>query len=69
MLCDAGGGFLGGVSQGSCYVRIAPHEERIFSLTRLWHETLDGQPWVAFTENTSQRDVMQQVRARLSKVH
>ena len=54
---------------GSCYVRIAPHEERIFSFTRLWRETLSGQPWVAFTENTSQRDVMQQVRAGLSKFH
>ena len=30
MLCDAGGGFIGGVNQGSCYVRIAPHEERTF---------------------------------------
>jgi HAE1 family hydrophobic/amphiphilic exporter-1 len=67
MLCDAGGGFLGGVSQGSCYVRIAPHEERTFSMTRLWHETLRGKPWVAFTENTSQRDVMQQLRARLAQ--
>ena len=51
MLCDAGGGFLGGVNQGSCYVRIAPHEERIFSLGRLWHETLRGRRWVAFTDN------------------
>ena len=46
LLCDAGGGFLGGVNQGTCYVRIAPHEERTFSLGRLWHETLRGQPWV-----------------------
>jgi HAE1 family hydrophobic/amphiphilic exporter-1 len=66
MLCDAGGGFISGVGTGGCYVRIAPHEERIFSFTRLWRETLNGQPWVAFS-NTSQRDVMQQVRAGLSK--
>jgi HAE1 family hydrophobic/amphiphilic exporter-1 len=66
MLCDAGGGFVSGVGTGGCYVRIAPHEERIFSFTRLWRETLNGQPWVAF-QNTSQRDVMQQVRAGLSK--
>ena len=66
MLCDAGGGFISGVGTGGCYVRIAPHEERIFSFTRLWRETLHGQPWVAF-RNTSQRDVMQQVRAGLSK--
>jgi hydrophobic/amphiphilic exporter-1 (mainly G- bacteria), HAE1 family len=66
MLCDAGGGFISGVGTGGCYVRIAPHDERIFSFTRLWRETLGGQPWVAFS-NTSQRDVMQQVRAGLSK--
>jgi HAE1 family hydrophobic/amphiphilic exporter-1 len=69
MLCDAGGGFLGGVNQGGCYVRIAPHDERIFSLSRLWRETLNGRPWAAFTEVTSQRDVMQELRARLAKYH
>jgi hydrophobic/amphiphilic exporter-1 (mainly G- bacteria), HAE1 family len=67
LLCDAGGGFISGVNSGGCYVRIAPHDERTFSLTRLWRETLRGQPWVAFTDTTSQRDVMQQVRARLAK--
>ncbi len=51
---------------GGCYVRIAPHEERVFSFTRLWRETLNGQPWVAL-RNTSQRDVIQQVRAGLKK--
>jgi HAE1 family hydrophobic/amphiphilic exporter-1 len=66
LLCDAGGGFISGVSTGGCYVRIAPHDERVFSFTRLWHETLGGRPWLAF-QNTSQRDIMQQVRARLRK--
>jgi HAE1 family hydrophobic/amphiphilic exporter-1 len=66
MLCDAGGGFISGVGSGGCYVRIAPHQERIFSFGRLWHETLNGQPWAAF-RNTSQRDVMQQVRMGLRK--
>lgn len=66
LLCDAGGGFISGVSSGGCYVRIMPHEERVFSFGRLWRETLNGQPWVAF-RSTSQRDVMQQVRARLAK--
>ncbi|HWP57619.1 MAG TPA: efflux RND transporter permease subunit [Candidatus Acidoferrales bacterium] len=67
LLCDAGGGFLGNVNQGSCYVRIAPHEERTPSPSRLWRETLSGRPWAAFTEITSQRDVMQQVRRRLAQ--
>ena len=66
MLCDAGGGFISGVGTGGCYVRIAPHDERVFSFIRLWRETLNGQPWVAL-RNTSQRDVMQQVRAGLKK--
>jgi HAE1 family hydrophobic/amphiphilic exporter-1 len=66
LLCDAGGGFISGVSSGGCYVRIAPHEERVFSFGRLWRETLNGQPWMAF-ESASQRDVMQQVRARFAK--
>jgi HAE1 family hydrophobic/amphiphilic exporter-1 len=66
LLCDAGGGFIGGVSSGGCYVRIAPHGERVFSFGRLWRETLNGRPWIAFS-STSQRDVMQQVRARLRK--
>jgi hydrophobic/amphiphilic exporter-1 (mainly G- bacteria), HAE1 family len=66
MLCDAGGGFISGVSSAGCYVRIAPHDERIFTLKRLWRETLNGQPWAAF-QSTSQRDVMQQVRRRLAK--
>jgi HAE1 family hydrophobic/amphiphilic exporter-1 len=66
LLCDAGGGFISGVSSGGCYVRIAPHDERIFSLSRLWRETLKGQPWVAF-QSTSQRDVMQEVRGRFAK--
>jgi HAE1 family hydrophobic/amphiphilic exporter-1 len=66
LLCDAGGGFISGVSSGGCYARIAPHDERIFSFGRLWRETLNGQPGVAF-QSTSQRAVMQQVRQRLAK--
>ena len=42
VLVTGGGGFLGRVSPGNVYVRIAPHEERTFGLTRLWRETLRG---------------------------
>src|SRR5947207_4676540 len=38
VLSSSGGGFLGGVNQGGAYVRIAPHEERTVSLTKLWNE-------------------------------
>lgn len=45
------------------YVRIAPHEERVFSFGRLFKDTLRLQPWKAFEGNYSQREVMGQVRA------
>jgi HAE1 family hydrophobic/amphiphilic exporter-1 len=67
VLSSAGGSFLGGVNQGGAYVRIAPHEERTFSLSRLWRETRNGNPLNAFKGNYSQQDVMQEVRSRLRK--
>lgn len=67
VLSRAGGGFLGGVNQGRAYVRIAPHEERVFSLGRLWNAALAGDPAAAFRGNYAQRDVMQDVRKRLSR--
>jgi HAE1 family hydrophobic/amphiphilic exporter-1 len=67
VLSNAGGSFLGGVNQGGAYVRIAPHEERTFSLGRLWTETRNGNPLKAFKGNYSQQDVMLEVRRRLQK--
>src|SRR6185437_17064354 len=67
VLSNAGGSFLGGVNQGGGYVRIAPHEERTFSLGRLWTETKKGTPLQAFRGNYSQQDVMLEVRRRLQK--
>jgi len=67
VLSSAGGGFLGGINQGSIYVRIAPHEERLFSPGRLLRETLRGRPWAAFQGNYSQREVMTQIRRKLQK--
>jgi HAE1 family hydrophobic/amphiphilic exporter-1 len=67
VLSNAGGGFLGGVNQASAYVRIATHEQRTFSLGRLWTETKNGNPLQAFKGNYSQQDVMLEVRRRLQK--
>ena len=67
VLASAGGGFLGGVNQGNAYVRIAPHEDRRFSLGRLLRETLHGRPLAAFRGNYSQAEVMQEVRRRLRR--
>ena len=67
VLSNVGGSFLGGVNQGGAYVRIAPHEERTFSLDKLWTETKKGKPWRALRGNYTQQDVMLEVRRRLQK--
>jgi HAE1 family hydrophobic/amphiphilic exporter-1 len=67
VLASAGGSFLGGVNQSDMYIRIAPHEERTLSFSRLWRETLAGHPLGAFHGNYTQQDVMQEVRHRLQK--
>jgi hydrophobic/amphiphilic exporter-1 (mainly G- bacteria), HAE1 family len=67
VLVSAGGGFLGGVNQGEAFVRIAPHEERRFSVPRFFRGLFRGDPGAAFRGNTTQRDVMGEVRRRLAK--
>jgi HAE1 family hydrophobic/amphiphilic exporter-1 len=67
VLTKTGGGFISNVNQGSLYVRIAPHEERLFSLGRLWRETRKLQPWAAFRGNYSQSDVMTELDRRLKR--
>ena len=64
VLTKAGGSFLGNVNTGSAYVRIAPHEERYFSLSRLVGGILRLDPFAAFRGNYTQRDVMQALRAK-----
>ena len=68
LLTTAGGGFLGQVNSGSVYVRIAPHEERLFSPGRLWRATLAGRPRSAFEGVGSQSDVMSAIDARLKRL-
>jgi len=67
VLATAGGGFLGGVNQGSVYVRIAPHEERTLSPGRIVSELVHLRPLAAFRGNYAQRDVMAQARSRMRK--
>src|SRR5438477_1495127 len=64
---SSGGSFLGAVNSASVYVRIAPHEERTFSFTKLWDSIKAGHPLAAFRGNYTQRDVMQEVRRRMQK--
>jgi HAE1 family hydrophobic/amphiphilic exporter-1 len=62
-----GGGPAGTVNEGQGYVRIAPHEERVFSLARLARGIVTLDPLEAFRGNYTQRQVMQQIRTRLRK--
>ncbi len=63
VLTTVGGGFLGSVNSGYAYVRIAPHAERYFSLSRLFAGLVRLDPGAAFRGNYTQRDVMQRLRA------
>ena len=67
VLMTTGGGFLSAVNFAQAYVRLVPHEERIFSLPRLLRDTARLRPMEAFRGNFSQRDVMQDVRRRMRK--
>jgi len=67
VLATVGGSFLNNVASGSFYVRIAPHEQRRFSLGRLWSCTLRGEPLAAFRDNYTQGDVMATIRRGLRK--
>jgi len=51
--------------EGNVYVQLQDISERRFSLERLWHETLAGQPLAAFQNNFTQRERMTEVRRRL----
>jgi HAE1 family hydrophobic/amphiphilic exporter-1 len=51
MLTTAGGGFLGGVNQGNVFLRIAPSEERKFSISRFLRGLAHLDPGAAFRDN------------------
>ncbi len=67
VLASVGGSFLGAVNQGELYVRLAPHEERVFGWGRLVGSFVRLDPLSAFRDNYSQGQVMQDVRRRLRK--
>jgi HAE1 family hydrophobic/amphiphilic exporter-1 len=69
LVLSGGGGGLGAANGSRMYVRIAPHEERTLSVTRLFHAVLKGRPSLAFEGNYNQRDVMTAIRRRLAKYH
>lgn len=69
VLATVGGGFISGVNEGRAYVRLAPHEERVFSLGLLLRNTMAGKPFATFRHLSSQGEIMHEVRNRLKKFH
>lgn len=67
VLTTIAGGPFGTTNEAQMFVVIAPHEERVFSLTRLVKGIATLHPLAAFEGNYSQADVMQQVRGKLRK--
>jgi HAE1 family hydrophobic/amphiphilic exporter-1 len=66
-LSTVAGGFLGSTNQAQIYVRIAPHEERYFGLSRFLSSLLRLDPLGAFRGNYTQRDVMMALRQKFKK--
>ena len=67
VLASVGGSYLNSVNMANVYVRIAPHEERVLSFTRIVRGILTLKPLEAFRGNYSQREVMQDIRIRMRK--
>jgi HAE1 family hydrophobic/amphiphilic exporter-1 len=65
VLTQTGGSFLGGVGRGSLYVRLLPHEQRVFSVGRWFAGLLRMDPASAWRGNRSQTEIMSEVRRRL----
>jgi hydrophobic/amphiphilic exporter-1 (mainly G- bacteria), HAE1 family len=63
VLASAGSTRFGGSGQGRVYIRLAPHKERVFSVSRLF----SLKPWEALQGNYSQEDMIRAVRAELRK--
>lgn len=65
LLTTVGSGGLSQVNTGTTFVRLQDIDERVFSLARLFRETLAGHPGAAFEGNFTQRQKMQEIRKRL----
>jgi HAE1 family hydrophobic/amphiphilic exporter-1 len=68
VLTTVGGQFLNQVNRGEMYVRIAPHEERYASLSRIVRSLLRGDPGAAFRGNYTQADVMRDLRRAVAGI-
>jgi hydrophobic/amphiphilic exporter-1 (mainly G- bacteria), HAE1 family len=67
VLGTSGGDYNGSLSQGRVWVQLVPHEQRVFSWARVGRGILHGDPFEAFHNNFTQREVMQKVRAQVAQ--
>ncbi|MCH1494077.1 MAG: efflux RND transporter permease subunit, partial [Rubripirellula sp.] len=58
----------GDINRAGIFVRLVDSQVRTFSLSRLWRETLAGNPAKAWDGNYSQRDKMSEVRRTLNTI-
>tara|TARA_R110002049_G_scaffold185580_2_gene353778 strand:+ start:1557 stop:4754 length:3198 start_codon:yes stop_codon:yes gene_type:complete len=58
----------GDINRASMFVRLIDSRDRTFSLSRLWHGVLAGDPRAAWRGNFSQRDKMAEIRGVLKQV-
>ncbi len=63
VLASVGSGFFGGLNSANFFVRLVPHEQRTFG----WGRLLQWPPWRAFENNSTQREIQQEIRQRLRK--
>lgn len=64
-LTTVGGGWLGDVNTSRIFVRLEPHEKRIFSFSRLFDGLIRLDPAAAWRGNYTQSDVMSDLRRDL----
>ncbi|MFN4258767.1 MAG: efflux RND transporter permease subunit [Gemmataceae bacterium] len=67
LLTTVGSSSLSRLNSAQIHVRVVDIDDRTFSLGRLWRETLRGQPLAAWRNNFSQRQVMTEMRRRLTR--
>lgn len=67
VLTTIGGGFLGSVNSARFFVKMAPHEERLFTWGRLLKSIGKLDPSAGFVPSLRQGDVMRSVRTRLAQ--
>jgi HAE1 family hydrophobic/amphiphilic exporter-1 len=67
VLTTTAGDYNGSLSNGRIWVQMIPHEQRVFSWVRLANGIIHADPFEAFRNNFSQRDVMQKVRQQMAE--